>query len=98
MPIAGLRALQGALRSSTLARSGQLADARVAADDCRVAIWYVVGFGLTALILAFLFWFFGSNDGRVRAVLFDWHFPLGHMRRHAGRASGSTSRSSPSPR
>src|SRR5262249_48040391 len=79
VPINGARGLLAARRSSVLARGGDISAARVAVDDFRQSRWYVIGFGLTALIAAFLFWFFGSNDGKVREVLFNWQFPLGHM-------------------
>ena len=79
VPISGGQGLVAARRSAALARGGDVSSARVAADDFRQAVWYVVGFGLTALVVAFLFWFFGSNDGKVREVLFNWQFPLGHM-------------------
>ena len=79
VPLAGLAGLRAALRARGLARDGNLTEARVAADDARQATWYIVGFGLTALILAFLFWFFGANDGRVREVLFNWQYPGAHL-------------------
>ena len=79
VPLAGLAGLRAALRARGLALDGNLTEARVAADDARQATWYVVGFGLTALILAFLFWFFGANDGRVREVLFNWQYPGAHL-------------------
>ena len=97
VPFAGLAGLRAALRARAPALDGNLTEARVAADDARQATWYVVGFGLTALILAFLFWFFGANDGRVREVLFNWQYP-GGTSTTSSRASGSTSRSSWSPR
>ncbi len=78
LPIAGFRGVSAALRARALARDGNITDARVAADDTRQADMYVIGFGLAALIVATLFWFFGANDGRVRTVLFNWHYPLGH--------------------
>jgi polar amino acid transport system permease protein len=78
VPISGGRGLLAARRSGALARGGDISAARVAVDDFRQWRWYVIGFGLTALIAAFLFWFFGSNDGKVREVLFNWQFPLGH--------------------
>jgi polar amino acid transport system permease protein len=79
VPLAGLAGLRAALRAGALAREDNLTEARVAADDARQATWYVVGFGLTAVILAFLFWFFGANDGRVREVLFNWQYPGKHL-------------------
>ena len=79
VPFAGLAGLRAALRAGALAGDGNLTEARVAADDARQAVWYVVGFGLTAVILAFLFWFFGANDGRVREVLFNWQYPGRHL-------------------
>src|SRR5262249_56202690 len=49
-----------------------LTGGRVAAQDAKDAIWYGVGFGLTALVLAFLAVFLSSNDGAVRKTFFDW--------------------------
>jgi polar amino acid transport system permease protein len=79
VPVCGALGLRAALRSARLVGDGNVPDARVAADDFRQWRWYVVGFGLAALILAFLFWFFGANNGRVREVLFNWHFPMGSL-------------------
>jgi polar amino acid transport system permease protein len=78
VPISGGRGLLAARRSAALARGGDTSSARVAADDFSQWRWYVIGFGLTALIVAFLFWFFGSTGGKVREVLFNWRYPLGH--------------------
>jgi polar amino acid transport system permease protein len=78
VPISGGLGLLAARRSAALVRGGDVPGARVAADDFHQWRWYVIGFGLTALILAFLFWFFGSTEGKVREVLFNWKYPLGH--------------------
>jgi polar amino acid transport system permease protein len=79
LPFFGWRALRAALHSQHLAREGNVTDARVAADDARQARLYVTGFGLAALIFAFLFWFFGANGGYIRTVLFNWQYPLRHL-------------------
>jgi polar amino acid transport system permease protein len=78
VPVNGVRGFVAARRSAVQARGEDVPAARVSADDFRQSRLYVIGFGLTALVLAFLFWFFGANDGKVREVLFAWHFPLGH--------------------
>lgn len=74
VPFFGLRALVGALRSRRLARSGDLAGARTAAEDTRDAMWFVLGLGLTALIIAFAAYLLGANDGALRRVMFDWDY------------------------
>ena len=79
VPVAAALGLRAAFRSASFARADNLPDARVAADDVRQWRWYVVGFGTTALIVSFLFWFFGSSGGRVRTVLFNWHYPRAHL-------------------
>ena len=45
-PWFGLLAVRRSRRSAALAASGRLQEARVAAEDSRDAVWYVVGFGL----------------------------------------------------
>jgi polar amino acid transport system permease protein len=70
--VAGVRAVRAALRAESQRKAGDLTAARVAAQDAKDAIWYVVGFGLTALVLAFLAVFLSSNDGAVRKTFFDW--------------------------
>jgi polar amino acid transport system permease protein len=70
--VAGVRAVQAATRAESRRHAGDLTGARVAAEDAKDAIWYVVGFGLTALVLAFLSVFLSSNDGAVRKTFFDW--------------------------
>lgn len=74
VPFFGLRALAGALRSRRLARAGDLAGARTAAEDTRDAMWFVLGLGLTALIIAFAAYLLGANDGALRRVMFDWDY------------------------
>ena len=69
-----LRALLRALRSRRLAKAGDLAGARMAAEDTRDAMWFVLGFGLTALIVAFAAYLLGANDGALRRVMFDWNY------------------------
>jgi polar amino acid transport system permease protein len=84
VPYCGLRAVLDARRAGVLARQGHLADARVAAEDSRQWVWYVLGLSLTALTLAFLSAFFGAQDGKVRTVLFNWRYPAGHISELAG--------------
>jgi polar amino acid transport system permease protein len=79
VPVAAALGLRAVFRPASFARADNLPDARVAADDVRQWRWYVVGFGTTALIVSFLFWFFGSSGGRVRTVLFNWHYPRAHL-------------------
>ncbi|PZS27888.1 MAG: amino acid ABC transporter permease [Pseudonocardiales bacterium] len=84
VPYCGIRAVLDARRAGALARQGHLADARVVAEDSRQWGWYVLGLSLTGLTLAFLFGFFGAQDGKVRTVLFNWHYPGGHIADLAG--------------
>ena len=74
VPFFGLRALLCALRSRRLAKAGDLAGARMAAEDTRDAMWFVLGFGLTALIVAFAAYLLGANEGALRRVMFDWNY------------------------
>lgn len=59
------------LRARRLWDAGQREEARVAADVGRSGMWWAGGLGLTALIVTFLFVFFGANDGAVRQTFFD---------------------------
>ena len=72
VPFFGLRALLESRRAERLASGGEYADARVAVEDSRDHIWFVVGLGLTAFVVAFAAFLLSANDGAVRAVLFDW--------------------------
>ena len=72
IPIAGVRAVLASRRAGSLRRAKLLPDARVAAEDSKDSIWYVVGLGITALVVAFLAFFLASNDGAVRQTFFDW--------------------------
>lgn len=72
VPFYGLRAFRASRRAERLARDGEYTDARVAVEDSRDHIWYVVGLGLTALIVAFGAFLLAANGGAVRSVLFDW--------------------------
>jgi len=74
VPFFGLRALRHALRSRRLARVGDLPAARTAAEDARDAMWFVLGLGLTALIVAFAAYLLGANEGALRRVMFDWDY------------------------
>jgi polar amino acid transport system permease protein len=70
VPFAGLRALGHALQSQRLKIAGHPSDARVAAEHARDLQWYVLGFALTALVVAFLAFMLAANDGSVRNVFF----------------------------
>ncbi|MDH4363589.1 MAG: amino acid ABC transporter permease [Acidimicrobiia bacterium] len=72
VPAAGVLAVRAALRARSLDRARQHAAARVAAARARDMHWYVLGFGLTALVVAFLTFLIGTNDGSVREVFFRW--------------------------
>ncbi len=72
----GVRALLFSLRSRRLTAEGEHYRARIAAEDSRDAVWYVVGIGLTVGVLAFFALLLGSNGGAVRTVLFNWKYPL----------------------
>lgn len=72
----GLRALRLALRSRQLAIEGHdLHAARVAAEDSRDAVLYVIGIGLAIAVLAFLCLLLGANGGAVRTKMFNWKYP-----------------------
>ena len=47
-------------------------ESRIAMEDSRDDLWFVGGFGLMALIVAFCAFLLGANDGRVREVLFNF--------------------------
>jgi polar amino acid transport system permease protein len=64
------------LRSRRLAATGDSHEARVAAEDSRDHVLYVVGIGLAIAVLAFLCVLLSGHDGRVRTVLFNWRYPL----------------------
>lgn len=70
VPVAGVVAILAALRARSLDRAGDHAAARVSAARARDMQWYVLGFGLTALVVAFLAFLLGTNDGAVREVFF----------------------------
>ncbi|HEX9259571.1 MAG TPA: amino acid ABC transporter permease [Acidimicrobiales bacterium] len=70
---AGANSLRHALRARRLADT-DLHEARVAAEDAKDAIWWVVGLGLTSLVVAFLAIFLSANDGAVRDTFFQWHY------------------------
>ncbi len=72
VPAAGVLAVLAALRARSLDRAGNHAAARVSAARARDMQWYVLGFGLTALVVAFLTFLLGTNDGAVREVFFRW--------------------------
>ena len=72
VPAYGARAIARSLRARRLAGDGRILDARTAAEDCRDDLLYVIGFGLVAAIVAFGAFFLAANNGRVRAVMFNW--------------------------
>ena len=70
----GVLAMTRALAANRLAASGDAAAGRVRAEDARDAMWFVVGFGLTALIVAFIAFLLAANNGALRAVMFDFNY------------------------
>jgi polar amino acid transport system permease protein len=72
VPFFGVLTLRSSLRGRRLAAGGQLQEARIAVEDSRDYIWYVVGLGLTSLVVAFVAFLVSANHGSVRSVLFDW--------------------------
>jgi polar amino acid transport system permease protein len=69
---AGVLAVRASMKAEGRRHAGDLSAARSCAEDAKDAIWYVVGFGLTALVLTFLAVFLSSNDGAVRKTFLDW--------------------------
>ena len=72
VPVYGGRAITRSSRARRLAAAGEFPEARVAAEDAGHDLLYVLGFGLMTAIIAFAAFFLASNDGHVRAVLFNW--------------------------
>jgi polar amino acid transport system permease protein len=72
VPLYGIRAFMASRHAEGLAADGDYANARVSVEDSRDHIWFVVGLGLTALVVAFGAFLLSANDGAVRSVLFDW--------------------------
>jgi len=70
--VAGVASVRMALRASRLTGHDVVA-ARIASEDAKDWIWWVVGLGLTALLVAFLAVFLSANDGAVRDTFLDWH-------------------------
>jgi polar amino acid transport system permease protein len=81
VPLYALRSVVRMLRARQLAADGDTPGARIAMEDSRDDLWFVAGFGLMALIVAFCAFLLSANDGRVRTVLFD--FDLIWRSRHA---------------
>ncbi len=75
-PFYALLAVLRAAKSRRLVTLGNSNDARIAAEDSRDAVWYVIGFGLTVAVLAFLGFFLAGSGGAVRTSLFNWKYPL----------------------
>jgi polar amino acid transport system permease protein len=74
VPFYGIWALVASLRAERLARQGEYHLARLAVEDARDRLWVVVGLGMSALVVAFLAFLLSANHGRVRTVMFNWHF------------------------
>jgi len=72
VPFYACRAFVRMLGAKRYARAGDSPAARMAMEDSRDDLWFVGGFGLMALIIAFCAYLLSANDGRVRAVLFDF--------------------------
>lgn len=74
VPGAGIAALTRALAARRLAATGDLSGSRARAQDARDALWYVLGFGLAALVVAFGAYLLAANDGALRRVMLDWGY------------------------
>jgi polar amino acid transport system permease protein len=72
VPFYAFRAIARMLRAKQHARAGAIPDSRIAMEDSRDDLWFVGGFGLMALIVAFCAFLLGANGGRVREVLFNF--------------------------
>jgi polar amino acid transport system permease protein len=72
VPVYAFRSVVRMLRARQLAADGDTPGARIAMEDSRDDLWFVAGFGLMALIVAFCAFLLSANDGRVRTVLFDF--------------------------
>ena len=75
-PAYGLIAVARARKSARMVAASRDNDARVAAEDSRDAVWYVVGIGLAVVVVGFLAVLLSGSDGAVRTVLFNWKYPL----------------------
>ncbi len=67
----GVKAVLASARAARLVPTDRVA-ARAAAANAQDWAWYVGGFGVTALVLAFFGMFLAANDGAVRHQLMDW--------------------------
>lgn len=74
VPVAGILGFARAWSARRLARAGDLPAARIRAEDARDALWYVLGLGLAALVIAFAAYLLAANDGALRRVMLDWGF------------------------
>lgn len=72
VPAAGVRAVLYGLQSRRLKVAGDLQAARISAARASDMQWYVLGLGLTALVVAFLSFLMGANHGSVRHVFLRW--------------------------
>jgi polar amino acid transport system permease protein len=67
----GGMAVARSVQSARLASADRVA-ARAAGAAAKDWAWYVAGMAVTALIVAFLAFFFSANDGAVRIQYLDW--------------------------
>jgi polar amino acid transport system permease protein len=67
----GTMAVTRSTRAARLSPEDRVA-ARAAGADAKDWAWYVGGFAVTALVLAFLAFFLAANDGAVRHQYLDW--------------------------
>ncbi len=68
----GGRAMLRARRAVGLATAGQGPESRIAAEDSRADLAWVLGLGLAVGIVGFGCWFLSASDGRIREVFLDW--------------------------
>jgi polar amino acid transport system permease protein len=78
VPFYGVRAFTASLEAQRLAASGERYEAQIALENSRDRLWVVVGLGLSAFAIGFLALLVSANDGRVRAVLFNWSLIWAH--------------------
>jgi polar amino acid transport system permease protein len=72
VPFFAVRALVDSFQARRLAADDYRHDAFATLTKSRDRIWLVIGLGLTAFVIAFLFVVLSANDGAVRSELFDW--------------------------
>jgi polar amino acid transport system permease protein len=74
VPFFAVRALTFSFRARRLYAVGEEYDGRVAAARSREACWYVLGFGLTALVAGFAAFFLSNGEGSVRRIFLNPEF------------------------